>query len=158
MKTIAIFSDTHGNKSAIKKCETILRESDMIFHAGDGNFDLSVFPDLADKVYAVDGNCDYGALGTLESVIEVEDRKILLTHGHLYGVKSNLDKLVARAKELCCDIVIYGHNHKKRVETIDGVLTINPGTLSRTCPTPSFCYLVIDREKAVATLNEKIFL
>ena len=40
MKTITIFSDTHGNKTLLKKCQQICNECDVILHAGDGNCDV----------------------------------------------------------------------------------------------------------------------
>ncbi len=154
MKKIVIFSDTHGNKTLIKKTEQICIESDLILHAGDGNTDVFSIEGAYEKAEIVDGNCDGGFAGVNEIILEIEERKILLTHGHLYGVKNSLNTLVSYAKKINCDIVIYGHNHKKNVETRDGILLINPGTLSRSSFEKSFCYLVISGNKAVATLRE----
>ena len=154
MKTITIFSDTHGNKTLLKKCQQICNECDLILHAGDGNCDVFSIDGAYEKAIIVDGNCDGGFAGCHEQIIEIEQKRILLTHGHLFGVKTSLKTLVAYAKSKECNVVIYGHNHKMRVEEIDGVLTINPGTLSRTSAYKSFCYLVINQSKAVATLRE----
>lgn len=157
MKTIAIFSDTHGNRTELKKAHGIMRDSDLIIHAGDGTTDMMVFPEFMNKIHAVSGNCDGNFCLDRELVLQVEDCNIFVTHGDLYGVKSGLQVLANRASALGCNVCIYGHNHTKNVQTINDVLMINPGTLSRYATTKSMCFLVIDGKKAVATINEKIF-
>ncbi len=158
MKTILIFSDTHGNRTALRKAYHIMKETDFIFHLGDGARDMMEFSDIFDKLYAVDGNCDLGVTGSREMVVEIEDRKILLTHGDIYGVKRGTDFLLSYAKKLGVDIVLYGHTHSKSIVEKDNILMINPGSLSYSTAEKSCCYLVINGKNAVATLNEKIFL
>lgn len=157
MKKIVILSDTHSNLKAVNSVKPIAIESDYVLHAGDGVKDLSIFSDCNATVLGVDGNCDAGYLCITERVIEIESRRIFLTHGHLYGVKRNCDELIKRAKELNCDIAIYGHTHKAIIQEKDGLLIINPGSLSRLNIDKSICYLVIDNSKAVATLNKNIY-
>lgn len=158
MKTLLIFSDTHGNRTALKKAYPIMKECDYILHLGDGVRDMMIFPDIFTKLYAVDGNCDLGVTDNREVILQVEDRKLLLTHGDQYGVKRNTDTILAYAKKIGVDIVLYGHSHYKEIVEKDGVLLINPGSLSYSTPQKSCCYLVINGKKAVATINEKIFL
>lgn len=150
MTTIVVLSDSHGNRRGVESLFPIMQESDMIIHLGDtsqdGSFIRSKFPD---KTHLLNGNCDLMKIGDNELVLEVEGVKIFACHGHLYSVKSNLYKLVERAKELGCTVALYGHTHSACEMEIDGVLTINPGTMSRYSQ-KSYCYLVVNGNKAVA--------
>lgn len=149
MKKIVIISDTHGNRKAWEGLNGIFAESDYIVHLGDTSDDgakiRSVYPD---KTYLVNGNCDYMKLGENELILQFEQVRIIATHGHLYSAKYTLEKLAARAKELNCSIVLYGHTHRAEEREVDGITLFNPGTLSR-YGVKSYGYLVVDGEKAV---------
>ncbi|MDE6505514.1 MAG: metallophosphoesterase [Clostridia bacterium] len=150
MKTAVVISDSHGNISRLNELKTIFAESDYIIHLGDTSSDGSaVRSEFPDKTAVINGNCDFIKLGEDEAVIEIENVKIFATHGHLYSVKSTLSKLAARAKELNCSIALYGHTHSAREDVIGGVTLINPGNLSKYSRN-SYCYLVINGDKAVA--------
>lgn len=150
MTTIVVLSDSHGNRRSIEQLFPVMEESDIIIHLGDtsqdGSFIKAKFPD---KTYLLNGNCDIMRAGENELTLEVEGLKLFACHGHLYSVKSTQQKLVNRAKELGCAVALYGHTHSAFEEEIDGVLTINPGTMSR-YSNKSYCYLVINGNKAVA--------
>lgn len=155
MKKIVVLSDTHKNLKAIAKIAEIMDESDMVIHLGDHYSDMDLYePLLKGKLYRVHGNCDYGI--QKEIILEVEGRKIFATHGDLYGVKSGTERLVKRAKELGCDVALYGHSHRAKIEEIDGITVINPGSTAYTSPTKSFCYMVINGDKLTAVINDKI--
>lgn len=161
MKTISIFSDTHGNKKDLAKAHQIMQEADLVFHLGDGASDIFAFDDIREKTHVVSGNCDRG-LELLdiprEKIVEVENCKIFLTHGDLYGVKGGLERLAARAKELGATVCCYGHTHARKICEINGVLMINPGTLYRYAEVKSFCYAVVLGDKLTPTINDKLFL
>ena len=88
MKNIVVISDSHNNLPTDDEFWKVLDEADYIFHLGDGIMDIekltSIYPD---KFYFVYGNCDTFSAETFE-IVEVEDVKFLLTHGHKYRVKS----------------------------------------------------------------------
>ena len=132
MKTIIVISDSHGNRQALDGLDGIFSESDYIIHLGDtsadGNYIRSRFPD---KTFVINGNCEMFSCGVKEKVINIEGVKIFACHGHLYSVKTTLARLAKKAKELGCDIALYGHTHDAREDEIDGVTLLNPGTLSR---------------------------
>ena len=149
MKTILFLSDTHGNLSAIQKLNGIMRDCDYIVHAGDYYHDLREWQDeYCDKIYQVKGNCDGGG-GDL--VFEVENVKVLLTHGDKYGVKSSIFKLLLRAKEVGANLVLYGHTHVADVLEVDGITLINPGSMSKFHDN-SYCYIVINKDKIVCKI------
>ena len=65
-----------------------------------------------------------------EEEIELDGNKVLVTHGHYYGVSMDISGVAEEAKSRDCDAVFFGHTHKPVIEEIDGVLAINPGV----CP------------------------
>ena len=82
-------------------------------------------------------------LGEDEIVLEIENVKIFACHGHRYSVKSTLTRLAARAKELGCNIALYGHTHSARADEIDGVTLINCGCGTR-YGARSYLYLIVN--------------
>ena len=65
-----------------------------------------------------------------EDEILLEGHKIMVTHGHNYGVSMDLYGVSEEAAARGCEIVCFGHTHKPVVEKKNGVLVINPGSLS----------------------------
>lgn len=151
MKTITVLSDTHGNRAAIDKIADVLHESDIVIHLGDTSQDGNYLKKYNQNLYLLNGNCDIIPVGEDELTISVEGVKIFACHGHRYSVKSTPSRLVSRAKELSCTVALYGHTHRANESEIDGVLTLNPGTMSR-YSNKSYCYLIINGDKAVAKI------
>lgn len=151
MKTVTVLSDTHGNRAAIDKIADVLRESDLVIHLGDTSADGNYIKKFNPNVRLINGNCDPIRLGEDEITLEIEGVNIFACHGHRYSVKSSAAKLIARAKELGCGVALYGHSHRASEKETDGVLAINPGTMSRYSE-KSYCYLVINGGKAVAKI------
>ena len=124
MKLILV-SDSHGNKAGIDRIFNTL-QFDYLFFMGDGLGDIGDYSYL-ENVYMVCGNCDFFSKEVVEREIEISGYKIFMTHGHKYGVKMGLSKLIEKAKEIGANIVFYGHTHIQKVEKIDGIYFINPG-------------------------------
>ena len=74
------------------------------------------------------GNCDPFSDVPERYVVEWHGRRILLLHGHT--VMGRL-RLLYAAQEANADAVLFGHSHVPSIETVEGVLMINPGSLSR---------------------------
>lgn len=128
---ILIISDTHGNVNrafiAHSRCEPV----DAVIHLGDGCADAELLREVLDiPVLNVAGNCDPGSGAPRERVWECEGKLVLLTHGDAYQVKSGLDRLRLRAKEIGADAVFFGHTHLSLLENNSGILFLNPGTLA----------------------------
>ena len=96
-----IFSDSHGKRKNI--AEAIgrqVRRPDAILFLGDG------LSDIGDRweeipVIRVRGNCDWRFPNEPVDdrlVISLEEHRLLLTHGHLYGAKSGIGGLFQAAK------------------------------------------------------------
>ncbi len=152
MKTIVVISDTHGNREIFNKLETVLSECDYIFHLGDTSLDATVLKKrYPKKTRTLNGNCDSPPLGENEICEKIENVNVFACHGDRYSVKYTLDNLTYRAKEKGCALALYGHTHIKDETKIDGVLLVNPGTLSRYSQ-KSYAYIVINGDKIVSTI------
>ena len=154
MKTFVVLSDSHGrNHKALSKLEPLFAENDFIVHLGDGSSDMrQVFAQYPEKTYICRGNCDF-AYGAEEFIIEAEGLRILCCHGHRYGVKRGLEALAEAAKQKGCEIALYGHTHTANIESVNGVLCVNPGALG-SFSGGSYCYLVVHKGKPTATIVE----
>ena len=126
MKSYLVFSDVHGDKLSLQKINTLAKQYDGVFFAGDGY--SAVKSMQVSELYAVGGNCDI--FGSPELVTEIEGVRILLTHGHKYGVKNSLLSLTLRAKELNCQLAVFGHTHEPFCAYENGVFLLNPGASS----------------------------
>ena len=78
----------------------------------------------------VSGNNDFFSDLPREEEIEIDGNKVLVTHGHYYGVSMDISGVAEEAASRDCQAVFFGHTHKPVIEKIDGVLAINPGSLS----------------------------
>lgn len=150
MKALVI-SDTHGNTARAFSAHTLSEPVDIIIHLGDGSADAELLREVLDvPVINVAGNCDPGSNAPRERVWECEGKRILLTHGDAYLVKSGLANLRQRALEIGVDAVLFGHTHLGIVENSSWPVLINPGTLSNQSRQRSYAVLVITPEGITA--------
>ena len=134
---ILVFSDSHRNLSPMLRVMQSHKDVAMVLFCGDGIGDaisLSMeFPLI--PLRAVRGNCDFTASLEYpeEDFFEVAGVSVLLTHGHLYGVKHSTTRALERAKQLGADIVVFGHTHNA-LEAYEAVsekriALFNPGSI-----------------------------
>lgn len=149
MKALVI-SDTHGKidnvVSFIKKHSDLF---DCIWHLGDHYKDGQKISSVTGlDVYAVKGNCDAYAIASEDVYLDVDGYRIMLTHGHLYGVKYSMLRLHLKAMEEKCDMVCFGHTHVAAEGGESGITLFNPGSaaLPRTNGYPSVGIVEVTRE------------
>ncbi len=129
MTKIAVFSDTHGSLAALDTFLPRLGMVDAVYHLGDCIDDSdAIAMRLCCGCVTVRGNCDPWSSTPLERVIPICGKRILLLHGHLVGGRQSLLYL---AQSRNADAVLFGHSHVASLEQADGVLLLNPGSLSR---------------------------
>ncbi len=151
MKTFIIISDSHGRAGAVERVQRLFSENDFIIHLGDGSGDMRpVMGEFPEKTRVMKGNCDF-YFGEDECVIEAEGVRVFCCHGHKYGVKHGLERLVARAKELDCTVALYGHTHIADIKDVDDVLCVNPGSVGDYAE-PTYCFMAIHRGNVTATI------
>ena len=115
---ILVFSDSHGRADKINEAlSRQISKPQAIVFLGDGLRDLDATDPDGVPIYSVCGNCD-GRFATMlsdaadERIIFIGGKRIFITHGHNYHVKSVLSPLLLRARELNADIVLFGHTHQ----------------------------------------------
>lgn len=136
-----IFSDSHGDEENLRWMAELMSRRGPVnayVHCGDGaqdferveNYLLTLSPQA--RIYGVRGNCDYFVHDVPDQrVMRLGTVNVLITHGHLYGVKTTLSLLPRPAKELGCSVALFGHTHRPTLEERDGILLMNPGTAQR---------------------------
>ena len=78
----------------------------------------------------VPGNCDYfRSSRETEKLLFLEDKRVLLCHGHTYGVKQSLLAAGLAAEERNLDLFLFGHTHKPLVDMRGKTLFLNPGSI-----------------------------
>ncbi|MEN6412770.1 MAG: metallophosphoesterase [Veillonellales bacterium] len=124
-----VISDTHGDEAAIRQAVALIGEVDGWLHAGDYSQDGAVLAALTgQKIIAVKGNCDGAASANINEFIDVDGKKIWLTHGHRYQVKQGIHELSWWARQYEADAVIYGHTHVSNIFWDKELLLFNPGS------------------------------
>lgn len=161
-----ILSDSHGNSSLVGRLIRMHRDIDAVIFLGDGLSDVDAYAMTHNRFawFAVRGNCDFTATfggreaPTVDS-ITLGGRKIVMTHGHLYGAKGGLSGLVSLAEGRGADVVLFGHTHKPTEIYSDGVYYFNPGSLSYSYgSTPTFGLLTVYEDTGEILLSHGTFI
>ena len=125
-----VLSDSHGN---IVNMETAVERErpDGILHLGDCWRDAERlaerYPDILMEL--VPGNCDCRPEELLEKLVILGDCRVLLCHGHTYGVKTSLLAAGLKAEQDRLDAFLFGHTHKPLVDRRGRTLFLNPGSI-----------------------------
>ncbi|MBQ8546509.1 MAG: metallophosphoesterase [Clostridia bacterium] len=113
---ILVFSDSHSHSKNIEKALEIHNyNADLVVFLGDGIRDIENVKNRHSRLnfFIVKGNCDvfFSSEYPDYSVLDLDGIRVLITHGHLYGVKSGYDRLLYKASEVEADAVFFGHTH-----------------------------------------------
>jgi putative phosphoesterase len=76
--------------------------------------------------------------------IEIEGKRIFMTHGHKYSVKWDYNRILAKAEMDNADIILFGHTHVAVIDNAQNVLIINPGSISESRSSDSESYAILD--------------
>lgn len=129
---ILIVSDSHGRNQHLAKALEEASPFDLVIHLGDlEGSDLFLNQNVLCPLEMISGNNDYFMRLEREKMIRVEDKAIVLTHGHRHNVHNGTEDLKEWARELGADIVLYGHTHIPLIEREEELLVLNPGSISQ---------------------------
>ena len=130
---IGLISDTHIPDRARQIPQNVLtsfKDVDLIIHAGDLTTQ-SVIDELEKiaPVMAIQGNMDrFAGLDLPKAkVIDVEGVRIGVAHGEVYP-RADTQQLLYLAKQLDVNILVTGHSHQPKIESVEDVLLLNPGS------------------------------
>ena len=108
-----------------------MESPDVILHLGDHIGDCTdvakMFPDI--MLRSVRGNCDRGFPGLDIDEFVLEDKRFLMTHGHLFSVKMGRESIKRAALERNAHILLFGHTHHPHYSVADNMTIINPGSI-----------------------------
>ncbi|MBE6748230.1 MAG: phosphodiesterase [Ruminococcaceae bacterium] len=145
---LLIASDIHGSLKYCNKlverykkegCDKLILLGDILYHGPRNDLPdeynpkgvIALLNGMSDEIFAVRGNCeaevddmvlDFNVLADY-ACLYAKGRLLFLTHGHKYNPQ-NLPKLKKG------DILFNGHTHISKIEELDGILYVNPGSVS----------------------------
>tara|TARA_B100001758_G_C18349452_1_gene578986 strand:+ start:720 stop:1211 length:492 start_codon:yes stop_codon:yes gene_type:complete len=134
---VGVVSDTHNNLKNIEKIVTLFnsKEIDFVIHTGDitNTHSLEKFVDLKCPLYGVYGNNDLNERGlediALKYNFNFQNPPFLLEKANkqiaIFHEPDSIEQLFLEKEKV--DVVLHGHTHRYRKETINNVLFFNPG-------------------------------
>lgn len=140
-----VVSDNHGDREIlVDLVERYRQTADFFFHCGDS--ELGAEDPLWETFQVVQGNCDFGPGFEQKKLVDTGKDNILITHGHLSNVRFGLTQLKLEAEALGANMVFFGHTHQIGCEMEQGILFLNPGSISQPRgPIQIPSYVLIDR-------------
>ncbi len=152
---IVLFSDSHGNVRNMSRALEKHKNAELVIHLGDCVSDVLRLQELHGgfKYEFVQGNNDWARGYPAEKTLELEGKKIFITHGHNYNVKYDYQRIAARGRAAGADAVFFGHTHEPEEFFSEGMLVLNPGSIGGTSGNsgrPVYCTVEVTKEKIVA--------
>lgn len=148
---ILIVSDTHRRDENLEVVLEQEKPIDLLIHLGDAEGSEDYIELLAEcPVEIVAGNNDFFTELPGEKVIQIGKYKVLMTHGHYYYVNTGIVRLKEEALDRGVDIVMYGHTHRPLLIEEEGLVILNPGSLSyprQEGRSPSYIVMDIDENE-----------
>jgi uncharacterized protein len=122
---------------------------DCVVHLGDNYEDIKKVMELYKniKFYGVRGNCDLNKEAPYHDLINVNNKRVLITHGHKNSVKSQYTNIYYFAKENEADICLFGHSHVPVIFKEDNIHFMNPGSISDPRMQPKCSYGICEINK-----------
>ncbi len=152
---LLIASDIHGSATYARTLlerindenpDHIVLLGDFLYHGPRNDLPLEYSPkqvyallnEIAPYITAVRGNCDAEVDQAVldfpcrDDYATVGDESTVLfcTHGHIYKPKDDIDALNLPPEISHIDAFLSGHTHKKVLNESNGVLFVNPGSVS----------------------------
>lgn len=145
---ITVISDSHRSAGTVRRILAEQVQSRHVFFLGDVTADIEdmnmEFPDK--NFFVVSGNCDYFSSYPSSGIEALGGKRIFYTHGHTLCVKHGTERILNTAKQLNCQIALFGHTHTSQILYEDGIYLVNPGSCAQ--PRDSHkSYAVIDIEE-----------
>ncbi len=127
-----VFSDSHNYTNGMDKAIETHKDITHIIHLGDMADDVFYLNSVYGKTHAIKsvcGNNDFLRNDSYFHIVQAEEHRIYITHGHREHVKMSLYELKSKAISSNCDICLFGHTHKQFYDFSDGLHILNPGSI-----------------------------
>ena len=128
---VLIVSDTHGKHAGLDKALEEAGNIDMFIHLGDveGGEDY-IEAVVGCEKHMVKGNNDFFSDLPREEEFNIGKHKVFISHGHSYYVSLDPEHIRQEGESRNADTVMFGHTHRPFWEKKNGVIVLNPGSLS----------------------------
>lgn len=147
---ILVVSDTHGHDENLMRALQRELPIDALIHCGDLEGSEGYIPEAVEcPCYFVRGNNDFFSDLPKEEEFTLGNYRILVTHGHLYGVSMSTCVLEEEARSRQVQVVMFGHTHYPYLEEMEDLTVLNPGSLSyprQPGRKPSYLVMEIDEQ------------
>lgn len=144
-----VVSDNHGDrKILVDILKQYKGEVDYFFHCGDS--ELNPKDELWKTYLVVRGNCDYYGGFPMQLVQKTGLDTVFMAHGHLSSVRYGMTQLKLQAEEVQANLALFGHTHQIGCEMHDGILFLNPGSVSQPrgqIPIPAYAVIESTEEQ-----------
>ncbi|HHU75114.1 MAG TPA: metallophosphoesterase [Clostridiales bacterium] len=128
---ILIVSDTHGKNDNYKEVLKRVSPIDLVIHLGDFEGGVDYIRSITPcPIELVSGNNDFFYRLPKEKILNIGKYKVMLSHGHRYGVNFNTNHIRETAIINNVDIVMFGHTHVPMINLSGDVWIVNPGSLA----------------------------
>ena len=78
-------------------------------------------------------------------------KRFFVTHGDMYSVNWGIDRLCYRGAEVLADVCVYGHTHIPLIDNYNGMIIMNPGSLSSPRGGSTYSYGIVKIEDGIVT-------
>ena len=128
---VLIVSDTHGRHGGLDRALQEAGNIDMLIHLGDVEGGETYIDAVADcDKHIIRGNNDFFSELPREEEFYIGSHKVFITHGHAYYVSLDPEYIREEGKARGAEIVMFGHTHRPFFEDDNGIIVLNPGSLS----------------------------
>ena len=137
-----------NNQYSHKATCPILCISNPRFYTSDSIL-IQFFLHGAQRLSPVAGNNDFFSSLPREKEIMAGNYRVFMTHGHYYYVGSGIEDLKREALARGADVAMFGHTHIPLIEYGDGIVVMNPGSISyprQEGKRPSYILMDIDKK------------
>ena len=151
MTKLLILSDSHNSTGAVERILHAESDATAVIFLGDGRRGLEealpFYPAM--RVYA--------ALEPLDGLAAFDQVVVFYTHGHMYGVKYDLDTLTDAAAARGAEVALFGHTHIPVAEQRGSVFLFNPGSCGRCYTGPNtYGVLTLDQGKIISHEHKEV--
>ncbi len=164
---VGVVSDTHLPRFGRELPPALVRgltraKVDVIAHCGDltERIAIELLEEIA-PVIAVAGNNDgkelHRELGE-RAIIEAEDARIGVVHGHAGKGRSTADRAYAAFNDERVDAILFGHSHIPYRARREGVLLFNPGSPTDKRLNPAYSYGIVRVEGTKLRAAHRFYL
>ena len=140
---LVVISDSHGRNEVFAQLREMYPTASGYLHCGDSECPAAEL----DGFVSIQGNNDLYYDYPKQVILNFDGIRVLLIHGHQYPMYSVTEKLIYKAKEENCQLVLYGHTHAFKVTRFENIVLVNPGSIyyNRDGSEPSYAIVTIEK-------------